>query len=372
MSADVLISTIEKPPPGPVRRIFFNPPSCAGWRLVIYLAVMLAVGLGIGVVIHFVRGGRTPQSLPIFDELIAASIIFLTTAVMAIIEKRELADYGLPFANAWADDSGWSCLWLVTMTMVVAAMHVAGVIAFSKGTVQGQALATYATFAALTFVFGAVFEELTCRGYLLFTLTTGMGFWPAAVLSSAIFGILHSGNPGETAFGCFSTGVLVFCFACCCDVPATCGCRSVFMLPTTGPSRSSTGRRTADFWPTIDFSQPTSPGRDGSPAARPARRAACSAWRSCCCLRSGLASASGERNFPMSPRSARSPEPRPELTCRPSRFESPCLADRVDGDARILAADRLPHEHGSTTRSATVLPLRGGETRSAWQSSCRS
>ena len=179
----------------------------------IYLAVMLAVGLGIGVVIHFVRGGRTPQSLPIFDELIAASIIFLTTAVMAIIEKRELADYGLPLRQCLGRRFWLGAVFgLVTMTMVVAAMHVAGVIAFSKGTVQGQALATYATFAALTFVFGAVFEELTCRGYLLFTLTTGMGFWPAAVLSSAIFGILHSGNPGETAFGCFSTGVFGFLF----------------------------------------------------------------------------------------------------------------------------------------------------------------
>ncbi len=214
MSADASISTIEKPPPGPVRRIFFNSAElCAGWRLVIYLAVMLAVGLGIGVVIHFVRGGRTPQSLPIFDELIAASIIFLTTAVMAIIEKRELADYGLPLRQCLGRRFWLGAVFgLVTMTMVVAAMHVAGVIAFSKGTVQGQALATYATFAALTFVFGAIFEELTCRGYLLFTLTTGMGFWPAAVLSSAIFGILHSGNPGETAFGCFSTGVFGFLF----------------------------------------------------------------------------------------------------------------------------------------------------------------
>ena len=197
-----------------MRRIFFNSAELRDRLAVgIYLAVMLAVGLGIGVVIHFVRGGRTPQSLPIFDELIAASIIFLTTAVMAIIEKRELADYGLPLRQCLGRRFWLGAVFgLVTMTMVVAAMHVAGVIAFSKGTVQGQALATYATFAALTFVFGAVFEELTCRGYLSFTLTTGMGFWPAVVLSSAIFGILHSGNPGETAFGCFSTGVFGFLF----------------------------------------------------------------------------------------------------------------------------------------------------------------
>jgi uncharacterized protein len=208
------MSAIEKPPPGPVRRLFFNSAELrAGWRLVIFLAVMFAVGLGVGVVVHFVRGRGTPQSTPIFDELIAASIVFLTTAVMAIIEKRDLAAYGLPLRQCLGRRFWLGAVFgLVTMTMVVAAMHVAGVIAFSKGTVQGQALATFATFAAITFVFGAMFEELTCRGYLLFTLTTGLGFWPAALVSSAIFGLLHAGNHGETAFGCFSTGVFGFLF----------------------------------------------------------------------------------------------------------------------------------------------------------------
>jgi hypothetical protein len=208
------MSAIEKPPPGPVRRLFFNSAELrAGWRLVIFLAVMFAVGLGVGVVVHFVRGRGTPQSTPIFDELIAASIVFLTTAVMAIIEKRDLAAYGLPLRQCLGRRFWLGAVFgLVTMTMVVAAMHVAGVIAFSKGTVQGQALATFATFAAITFVFGAMFEELTCRGYLLFTLTTGFGFWPAALVSSAIFGLLHAGNHGETAFGCFSTGVFGFLF----------------------------------------------------------------------------------------------------------------------------------------------------------------
>jgi membrane protease YdiL (CAAX protease family) len=43
-------------------------------------------------------------------------------------------------------------------------------------------------------------------------VTTGFGFWPAALVSSAIFGLLHAGNQGETAFGCFSTGVFGFLF----------------------------------------------------------------------------------------------------------------------------------------------------------------
>ncbi len=215
MAADVSLSPIEKPPPGPVQRMFFNDAELrAGWRLVIFLLVMMAVSLGIGFVVHVVRVRRSPPPIPMFDVLVAASIIFITTAVMAIIEKRELADYGLPLRQCLGKRF-WlgAAFGLVTMTAVVAAMHVAGVIWFSPGTADhGQQLATYATFAALTFMFGAVFEELTCRGYLLFTLTTGIGFWPAALISSTIFGLLHAGNTGETAFGCFSTGVFGFLF----------------------------------------------------------------------------------------------------------------------------------------------------------------
>jgi len=214
LSADVSMTAIEKPPPSRLRRIFLNSAELrAGWRLLIFVAVFFAVGLGIGLLARVVLVRGAQQSLPVVNELIAAGIVMIATAVMAVIEKRNLADYGLPLRQClgkrfWAG----TLLGFGTMTTVIAAMNVAGVISFSNGTAQGQALAIYAAFAGVTFVFGAMFEELTCRGYLLFTLTTGIGFWPAALVSSAVFGLLHTSNSGETAFGCFSTGVFGFLF----------------------------------------------------------------------------------------------------------------------------------------------------------------
>ena len=35
------------------------------------------------------------------------------------------------------------------------------------------------------------FEEIAFRGYIQATLASGMGFWPAAVVSSLIFGAVH-------------------------------------------------------------------------------------------------------------------------------------------------------------------------------------
>ncbi len=40
-----------------------------------------------------------------------------------------------------------------------------------------------------------------------------MGFWPAAILLSCLFGLAHKSNPGETKFGLFSVVLfgLLFC-----------------------------------------------------------------------------------------------------------------------------------------------------------------
>ncbi|MGC1370833.1 MAG: CPBP family intramembrane glutamic endopeptidase [Candidatus Sulfotelmatobacter sp.] len=58
------------------------------------------------------------------------------------------------------------------------------------------------------FVIVGLGEEFAFRGYLQFTLTAGMGFWPSALLLSALFGLAHASNPGESKFGLLS----VVCF----------------------------------------------------------------------------------------------------------------------------------------------------------------
>ncbi len=56
-------------------------------------------------------------------------------------------------------------------------------------------------------------EEFRYRGYCLFTLASGIGFWPAAVVLSVIFGYGHAGNVGESPIGLVNAGLagLVFC-----------------------------------------------------------------------------------------------------------------------------------------------------------------
>ena len=57
------------------------------------------------------------------------------------------------------------------------------------------------------FIIVGFFEEFSFfRGYLQSTLGSGIGFWPAAILLSILFGAVHLGNPGEAKIGAFMAG----------------------------------------------------------------------------------------------------------------------------------------------------------------------
>jgi hypothetical protein len=67
---------------------------------------------------------------------------------------------------------------------------------------------------ALVFILVALREEFRARGYALYTLSAGIGFWPAAILSAAYFGYSHHSNSGENWIGLVNAGLfgLLACF----------------------------------------------------------------------------------------------------------------------------------------------------------------
>jgi hypothetical protein len=71
----------------------------------------------------------------------------------------------------------------------------------------------FAAFWAVLFLVVGLFEEFVTRGYTQFTLTQGIGFWPAAILLSAAFGAIHLGNQGEGWIGALGAACigLFFC-----------------------------------------------------------------------------------------------------------------------------------------------------------------
>jgi hypothetical protein len=125
-------------------------------------------------------------------EVLAIVDLLLASAVMARIERRRVRDYGLPSPRGHGADAlrglAMGFLWVSLSLGLMAAVGAYRV--QSAGGAAGE-IALSGGFYALLCVAIGVKEELYYRGYPLFTLSTGLGFWPAALLISLWFGVQH-------------------------------------------------------------------------------------------------------------------------------------------------------------------------------------
>lgn len=217
------------PPAIPTESVPFHPPNTvfrgphgirAGWRALIFLTIVGALLTLVSVVVVIVAHGRlgalnqlTPAGLALSE-----GSIFLLTAIPALImsriEHRKFSQYGLPLRYAFQQDF-WTgtlvgflaislCLFMI---LLFRGFHLSGL------AIHGTTILTAMFKWGLGFVVVGLAEEFAFRGYLQYTLTTGMGFWPSAVLLSALFGFAHASNPGESKAGLLSVVLfgLLFC-----------------------------------------------------------------------------------------------------------------------------------------------------------------
>jgi membrane protease YdiL (CAAX protease family) len=195
----------------------------AGWRLLVFAAIIVGLLYGklfLYGLLHVHAPSPDDQLIfPGYDGANAAInfiLVVMATLIMSKIERRPFDVYGL----AWRDVLR-SCIWagmlagfaiIAFVLLCVFAFH--GFEITGIGT-TGRALVASALLYALNMLFVGLFEEFLLRGYAQYTLTTGIGFWPAAILLSVGFGALHGHNPGETLTGVVSPalGGLVMCVA---------------------------------------------------------------------------------------------------------------------------------------------------------------
>jgi len=159
--------------------------------------------------------GGDDTTLFLVREVMDFLIFLVTSWIMGRIEGRSIADYGLPRRGMFGV-LFWQgvLLGFASITGLLVAMRVAGVFYFGNVVLHGAELWKWAIVYALVFMLVALREEFRARGYGLYTLAAGIGFWPAAILSAAYFGYSHHGNSGEDWIGLFNAGAfgLLACF----------------------------------------------------------------------------------------------------------------------------------------------------------------
>ncbi len=97
---------------------------------------------------------------------------------------------------------------LLSLSLLIAVLTAFHALHFGGLTLHGSQAILWALFWIGCFVLVAITEELVTRGYPLFALSQGMGFWPAAILMAILFGAGHVGNRGEDYVG-VSAAILI-------------------------------------------------------------------------------------------------------------------------------------------------------------------
>jgi len=129
---------------------------------------------------------------------------------LARFERRPFGTYGLPRQGAFGKQFWIGALWgLAAITLLLLVMRGVGAFYFGGLALHGVRVLKFAVFWGVLFLVVGFAEEFLFRGYSLFTLAEGIGFWPAALLLSAIFGAVHLGNQGEAWIG----GLAAACIA---------------------------------------------------------------------------------------------------------------------------------------------------------------
>jgi|SRR5579875_994304 len=193
----------------------------AGWRLLIFSAIVGTpiAGLLLAERVFMPPGAHKPSVITPALTMAGDGILFVlflfASFIMTLIEGRTIGDYGLPARRAF-NKQFWqgAIIGFVAMSALLGMLHAAGVFNFGSLALHGAALVKYAALWGAAFLVVGLTEEFVFRGYAQFTLTTGVGFWPTAILLSFGFGAIHLGNHGENWIGALDAGSagFLFCF----------------------------------------------------------------------------------------------------------------------------------------------------------------
>jgi uncharacterized protein len=222
--------------PANLHRVFYGPSELrAGWRLGIFLAIVIALIKATNLIVGRLLPGADSTTLFLLFQVINFVIFLSASWIMGRIEGRTIADYGLPWRRMFRGQF-WQgvLLGFASITGLLVGMRVARVFYFGSIALHGADVWKWAIVYALVFILVALREEFRARGYGLFTLSTGIGFWPAAIVSAAYFGYSHHLNSGEDWIGLFNAGAF--------------GLLACFLLRRTGNLWMPIGLHTAFDW----------------------------------------------------------------------------------------------------------------------------
>jgi CAAX protease family protein len=190
-----------------MRALVFGPNGVrAGWRFLAYVAILIGVNLSAQAFLlpPLMKALHAQESLNSYAFLIAEIVegvtVLIATGVMAACERRRIDAYGLPVRLAFGGRF-WEgfAIGVGGAGAVGVAMIASGTMVVHGFALHGTAIAVQAGIWLAVMVLVGLNEEYMFRGYPLQALARGMGFWPAAIALSLLFGVAHLTKADENA-----------------------------------------------------------------------------------------------------------------------------------------------------------------------------
>lgn len=188
-----------------------------GWRFALFVGIYVAAGPAFNWLlpkIHFPDFAMNWHSM-LLNELLDFVFIAALTFLLCRMDGSRFSSYGLKTGNGAARLFGQGVVWgIVPSIAIVIPIWLAGGCSFHGFALAPEPLAKYAALWAVAFLAVGFAEEFMFRGYALRSLAQGIGFWPAAIMMSGLFGFLHFLKPNDGWIDPISVGLygVFWCF----------------------------------------------------------------------------------------------------------------------------------------------------------------
>lgn len=197
-------------------RIFLSPDEPrlrAGWRLLIQTFLLFVLGIVVSPIVSIF--GPSIGDNPFIGQIL--NFVLITGSVYIArrwLDKRSFESLGLKLSGQTLPDilAGVG-ITFVQMGFIYVLMLALGWLTFKGFAWEFDPVSVVVKNVLIffvVFIFVAWNEELLSRGYHLQTIASGLNLFWGVVISSAVFGLLHLGNPNATwvsAAGIFFAGI---------------------------------------------------------------------------------------------------------------------------------------------------------------------
>ena len=171
-----------------------------GWRFALFLMItgFLIATLGWGT---FLITRRDADLGRVFNTWVIAVASLIAMWILGLVEGRPVWNCGFAPVNRGRNLALGLFSGVFSLSCLMAILVAAGGATTGPQVLPGAHALRWGLYWTVIFVGVGIGEESLMRSYSLFSLSQAIGFWPAAVVLSVLFGAGHLGNSGEEWIG---------------------------------------------------------------------------------------------------------------------------------------------------------------------------